>query len=249
MLRALIIDDETHCIDRLLKLLSNYSTLIKVETSCLDINSAYHAINDLKPDVVFLDIHVQGNTGFDLLCKFDKIYFEVVFTTAYEDYALKAIKFSAIDYLLKPIDPDDLSKTVHKLTEKYKQKNEASSYEVLMENYLSLKNQTKKIAIQTQNQTLIVSVQDIVRCQSDVNYTTIYLNNKKSIMIAKTLKDFELLLSPYHFFRVHNSHLINLEYIKSYDKGKGGYVHLIDQSIIKVSVRKKDEFVQRLNNL
>lgn len=249
MLKTIIVDDESHCIDRLLKWVNNYSDKIVVLGTYTDVDSAYEAIGKYKPDFIFLDIHIHDQTGFDLLRKFDKINFEVVFTTAHEDYALKAIKFSAFDYLLKPIDPDDLAVTIHKLTDKHRAQTESLPYEVLMENFQNLKSQNKKIAIQTQTETLIVSVQDIVRCQSDVNYTTIYLNNKKSIMVAKTLKDFEFLLSPYHFFRVHNSHLINLEYIKSYDKGKGGYVHLTDQSVIEVSVRKKDDFIQRLNNL
>jgi two-component system LytT family response regulator len=249
MLKTIIVDDEKHCSDRVAKLLGIYDNQFEIVAVFSDIESAFEGICQCKPEVVFLDIQIHDKTGFDLLRKFDTIDFDVVFTTAFEDYAIKAIKFSAFDYLLKPIDSDDFAQTIKRLTDKNRAVDSTKNYDMLLQNLAHIKNNTKRIVIQTQTETLLINVQDIIRCESDINYTTIYLNTKKTIVVSKTLKDFENLLTPYNFFRVHNSHLINLEYMKSYDKGKGGYVHLSDNTVVEVSVRRKDDLMQKLNQL
>ena len=249
MLKTIIVDDEKHCSDRVAKLLSVYENQFEIVAVFSDIKSAFEGICQYKPEVVFLDIQIHDMTGFDLLRKFDRIDFDVVFTTAYEDYAIKAIRFSAFDYLLKPIDSDDFAQTIKRLTDKSRVIDSTKNYDMLLQNLAHLKNNTKRIVIQTQTETLLINVQDIIRCESDINYTTIYLNTKKTIVVSKTLKDFESLLTPYNFFRVHNSHLINLEYMKSYDKGKGGYVHLSDNTVVEVSVRRKEDLMQKLSQL
>lgn len=247
---AVIVDDEQHCIDRIIKLVSDNNIEVEIIGCYNSVDEGFNGISLLKPDFIFLDIHIGKETGFDLLEKFAKIDFEVIFTTAFENHAIQAIKFSAIDYLLKPIDFDDLKESIARLKEKIgSRKFNVSGYEELLQNLLHIKSQNKKITIQTQTETLLINIQDIIRCQSDINYTTLYLKNGKNVVASKTLKDFENLLSPYNFFRVHNSHLINLEYMKSYDKGKGGYVHLIDNSVVEVSVRRKEPFINRLNEL
>lgn len=249
MLKAIILDDEKHCIDRIIQLSKQLNNAIEIVGYYSNIESAYEAIKKLQPDLIFLDIQIHDANGFDLLKKFDSINFHVIFTTAYESYAIQAIKFSAFDYLLKPIDLDDLKETINRLFEKHTQNSIDINYQALLQNLMHIKNQSKKITIQTQTETILLNIQDIIRCESDINYTTIYTNEKKKIVVAKTLKDFETMLKPYNFFRVHNSHLINLEYLKSYDKGKGGYVHLLDNSVVEVSVRRKEEFVEKLNQL
>lgn len=249
-MKAIIIDDEQHCIDRIISLVNDNQIEVEIIGCYNNVDDGFNGISLLKPDFIFLDIHIGNETGFDLLEKFTKINFEVIFTTAFENHAIQAIKFSAIDYLLKPIDVDDLKESIARLKQKTEsRKSTVSGYEELLQNLLHIKNQNKKITIQTQTETILINIQDIIRCQSDINYTTLYLKNGKNVVASKTLKDFENLLSPYNFFRVHNSHLINLEYMKSYDKGKGGYVHLTDNSVVEVSVRRKEPFISRLNEL
>ena len=249
MIRAIIVDDEKHCIDRLEQLIFQYIENVEIVGTYSTVETGYEGIKKLQPDLIFLDIQINDLVGFDLLKKFDTINFHVIFTTAYENYAMQAIKFSAFDYLLKPVDVDDLKIATKRLLEKHFQNQNDVNYQVLLQNLMNIKNQTKKIAIQTQTETILLNIQDIIRCQSDINYTTIYTNSKKKIVVAKTLKDFEALLKPYNFFRVHNSHLINLEYMKSYDKGKGGYVHMLDESTVEVSVRRKEDFMLKLSEL
>lgn len=249
MLKAIILDDEKHCIDRIIQLSKQLNNVIEIVGYYSNIESAHEAIKKLQPDLIFLDIQIHDTNGFDLLKKFDAINFHVIFTTAYESYAIQAIKFSAFDYLLKPVDLDDFKETINRLLEKHTQNSITINYQALLQNLIHIKNQSKKITIQTQTETVLLNIQDIIRCESDINYTTIYTNEKKKIVVAKTLKDFEVMLKPHNFFRVHNSHLINLEYLKSYDKGKGGYVHLLDNSVVEVSVRRKEEFIMKLNQL
>jgi len=245
MIRAVIVDDESHCIDRLKKLLRDYCSNEVIVIGCAsDIETGYAAINTHKPDVVFLDIQINQQTGFDLLKKFADIDFEVVFITAFEQYAMQAIKFSALDYLLKPIDPDDLIETVQKFEKRTTGKITTEKIQVFFENMANLKGNTKKIVVPVQNELLFLSVQDIVHCSSDINYTTLYLKDRKSVFVAKTLKEFEVLLTPFNFFRVHNSHLINFNYVKSYHKS--GYVVLDDATKIEVSVRRKQAFLEKM---
>ncbi len=250
MINAIIIDDEDHCISRLKTLLNDYCAgQVNILESYTDIDSGFDAILLYKPDVVFLDIQIHDATGFDLLKRFESPTFDVVFTTAFEQFAIRAFKFSAIDYLLKPIDPDDLVDTMSRLKARKLKNDIPENFNLLLENIKNMQQQNKKITIPTVNGLMFLPVQDIIRCKSDVNYTTIYLKDKKSFMVAKTLKEFEALLVQYNFFRVHNSHLVNLAYIKNYSKGKGGYLQLEDNSEIEVSTRRKEEFLKKLASM
>jgi len=250
MINVIIIDDEDHCISRLQTILEDYCRAeVRILGTCNNIDLGYEAIMKLKPDLVFLDIQIHAYTGFDLLQRFEKLNFEVVFTTAFEQYAIQAFKFSASDYLLKPIDPDDLVATVQRLKQKMAQNQQGGSFQLLFENFKNMQQQNKKITVPTINGLLFLPVQDIIRCKSDVNYTTIYLKDKSTVFVAKTLKEFESMLIPHDFFRVHNSHLVNLAYVKSYNKGKGGYLQLEDLTEIEVSTRRKDDFLKKLETL
>jgi two-component system, LytTR family, response regulator len=248
MINALIIDDEQHCINRLSSLLAEHChKLVQVTGTCHSVEEGLEGIKKWQPGLVFLDVKMHDQTGFDLLERVGDISFEVIFTTAFEKYAVQAFKFSAIDYLLKPVDPEDLVRAVDKLTDKLSKDELSKKFDVLFHNLKNMQGSTsKRISVPTVNGLIFLWVNDIVRCQSEINYTTIFLKDKQKMKVAKTLKEFEELLTDYNFYRVHNSHLINLAYIKSYNKGKGGYVSMSDNSVIEVSTRRKDDFLKRL---
>jgi two-component system LytT family response regulator len=245
MIKAIIIDDEQHCIDRLEALLKPYSNTITVIGSYLTVDAGVQGIEGLCPDVVFLDVQIHERTGFDVLKTVKQLNFEVIFTTAFEMYAVQAFKFSAIDYLLKPIDADDFKLAIDKLSQKIESKDFSKKVKVLLDN-IAKNDVQKKITIPTLDGLEFLEVANIIRCEADINYTIIHTKDGRKIMVAKTLKSFEALLTDCNFFRIHNSHLINLNHLVKYTKGKGGYVTLIDHSTIEVSVRRKDDFLKAI---
>ncbi|MEP7319074.1 MAG: LytTR family DNA-binding domain-containing protein [Panacibacter sp.] len=250
MIRTIIVDDEQHCIDRLSGLLAQHcSSTIHLMDVFKTVEDGLNAIKKLQPDLVFLDVQIHDKTGFDLLKQLDEINFEVIFTTAHEKYAVQAFKFSAIDFLLKPVDADDLKQSVSKLTEKISKEESSKKMEVLFHNLKNMQGVSKRICVPVMTGLVFLQVNDIIRCESDINYTTIFLKDKQKLLVAKTLKEFEEMLTDYQFFRVHNSHLINLSYVKSYNKGKGGSVSMTDNSEIEVSTRRKDEFLKKLTEM
>ncbi|MGC4234042.1 MAG: LytTR family DNA-binding domain-containing protein [Niabella sp.] len=251
MLKTLIIDDEQNAAKQLADLLTKHcSKTLKVAGCFHTVEDGVKAIRTLLPDLVFLDVHIYDKTCFDLLQQLPEKNFDIIFATAYDKYAVQAFKFSAIDYLLKPIHPDDLKKAVEKIQLK-KKAGELAKLETLLENVEQLKQYTtpKKIIVPTVNGFELLPVIDILRCQSEINYTTIFLRDKQKLVVAKTLKEFEDMLGEYNFFRIHNSHLVNLSYVKSYQKGKGGSVVLTDGTEIEVSTRRKDDFLERMSRM
>ena len=249
MIRALIIDDEQHCIDRLGKLLSAYNDIIEIAGTSLNVEEGIGQVLLTEPDLVFLDVQMNDKTGFDLLRTIPQINFAVIFTTAFEKFALQAIKFSAIDYLLKPIDKDELALAIHKLKDELSKKITAEKIDILLENTAHKNVAPKKIIVPTVSGFEFLDIDEIIRCKSDINYTTIYLKNRQKIVVAKTLKEFDEMLSGLSFFRIHNSHLVNLACIKTYIKGKGGSIILNDGTELDVSSRRKEEFLKKLQNL
>ena len=250
MIRALIIDDEQHCIDRLTNLLIPFhEKSIEIAGTALSMEEGIQAVSLLNPALVFLDVQINEKTGFDLLRALPEINFAIIFTTAYERFAIQAIKFSAIDYLLKPIDKDELQAALIKLINEKSKQLTAEKIATLLQNTQKNNGIPQKLIIPTISGFEFLDIANIARCQSDVNYTTIYLKNKQKLVVAKTLKEFEEMLVDHSFFRIHNSHLINLAFIKSYNKGKGGSVTLTDGTEIEVSTRRKDEFLKRLSFL
>lgn len=248
MIKAIIIDDEQHCIDRLSKLLQQYhSSTITLLAPAMSVKEGARAIKEWQPDLVFLDVQIHDRTGFDLLRECGPIRFKVIFTTAYDKFAIQAIKFSAIGYLLKPIDEDDLQEALDKLKEITTE--HTGLMAGVIESNLQLPAKKKRLTIPTGNELLFLNIEDIVRCHSDVNYTSIFKKDGQKIVVAKTLKEFEEMLSEQDFFRVHNSELINLHYIKSYNKGKGGSVILTDGTELEVSTRRKDDFLKKMSEL
>ncbi|HRH66097.1 MAG TPA: LytTR family DNA-binding domain-containing protein [Bacteroidia bacterium] len=250
MIPTLLIDDEQHCIDRLMMLLNtNYRDTIRVMEQCNSVEQGIAAIRKYRPELVFLDIQIHDQTGFDLLQATRDFKYEVIFTTAHDGFAVKAFKFSAVDYLLKPVDPDDLAGAIEKVKSKQETREQSQKLDSLFFNLKNLQAPAKKICIPVSNGKEIIAVSDIVRCQSDVNYTYLFLKDKTKLTVTKTLKEFDELLSDYNFFRVHNSHLVNLSYVKGYSAGKGGMVTLTDGTSIDVSTRRKDEFLKRLEEM
>ena len=250
MITSIIIDDEKHCIDRLENLLKDFCAEVKVLAKCSDIDTAFEKIKMLKPDVIFLDVQINEFTGFDLLKKFDKIDFEIIFMTAFEHYAVQAFRFSALDFLLKPIDAGELVSAVEKFTNKSSSASpdisNSGNIEILLQNLQNIRTQNKKITIPTIYGFEVIATQDILYCKSDVNYTTLVLKDEKTFTVARTLKDFEGVLEPYRFFRINNSYIVNLDYVKSYHKGNGGFVTLENNTEIEVSSRRKDEFFKKM---
>lgn len=246
MLRAIIVDDEQHCTDRLTKLLSKYSNTLTIVASCSTIRTAKEAIEQLQPNIVFLDIQLHDKTGFELLTQLIKINFEVIFTTAYDTYAVKAFRFSALDYLLKPLDADEVEQTIQKIVEKTNQKETSKKLETLFYNFEHKINGMKKLVIPALEGHSFVKVDDIIRCQSDGNYTDIFLISKRKITATRTLKYFEELLDGPQFFRAHKSHFINIDYVEKYVKGKGSYVQMADGASVEIAVRRRDDFLKIL---
>jgi two-component system LytT family response regulator len=245
-IRALIVDDEEHSRDNLNGLLMEYCPSIQVVGMASSVETAARKTEELKPEVVFLDIKMSGSSGFKLLELVDNIDFEVIFVTAYDNYAIKAIKFSALDYILKPINPDELKTAISKLRYKIKKGQKVNQLNMLLAN-LSREGLYDRIGVSSDGKLEFLKTQSIIRLQGESNYTRIYLIGGKSILASKTLVEFEELLEDFEFFRVHKTHLVNLTHVKSFYKTKNSYLLLSDNSRIPVSRRRKIALGERLS--
>ncbi len=247
-MKAVIIDDEKNSRQVLRTMLEKYCLDVTILGEASGYREGVELINELKPELVFLDIQMPDGSGFNLLENFEQPAFDVIFVTAFDQYAIKAIKFSALDYLLKPINPQDLIKSV----ERYKQKvNTGDIYkrlDILMQNLGLGRDKPKKIVLSTAEGYHVVNPDDILRCQSDSYYTNFYFTNGKRIIVSKTLKEFEELLTDYGFVRSHKSHLVNIKYIKSFLRADGGYIIMSDGTEIPVSRRKRDYIVDIISH-
>ena len=241
MIKAVIIDDIQEAITVLTADLATYCSNIEIIGSANGVVSGAKLIKDLKPDLVFLDIQMPDGSGFDLLEILGDTDFKLIFTTASDEFAIKAFKFSAIDYLLKPIDPDDLISAVQKI------ENQVSPTERL-DLLKSNLEKPKKIALNTVDKIHIVDVEDIIRLESNINYTKFYFKDGNKLLVTKTLKEFDKLLSEHDFIRIHQSHLVSTQEIKAFLK-QSGEVVLKDETRIPVSTRKKAVLMEMITNL
>ncbi len=246
MVNCIIVDDEMKSRESLKILVEDFCEGVKVSALCQNVDEGLKAIETYKPKIVFLDIQMQRETGFDLLERIKKVDFEVIFTTAYSEYAIKAFKFSAIDYLLKPIDIEELKRAIAKVEQKTSG-DFSSRLEHLVQNLKSNNSHQRfKLALPSSDGLVFVKVEDIVYCEASSNYTNIFMSDGKKYVVSRTLKEYEDLLGEQDFFRIHNSYLINLNSIKKYVRGEGGYVVMNNDTSLDVSKRKKESFLARI---
>tara|TARA_B100000427_G_scaffold320744_1_gene320433 strand:+ start:300 stop:1034 length:735 start_codon:yes stop_codon:yes gene_type:complete len=235
MIKTVLIDDEKKAIDNLTIMLTEFCKNVEIVGTASSINDGIDVIQSKKPELVFLDIEMPHGTGFDLLSKLDVIDFQVIFVTAYNQYAIQAIKYNALDYILKPIDIDELKNSVDKIDLKEKINERIDK---LIKN-INAPEDVKKIALADDGGYTMVNINDIIRCEASGNYTVFYVKNYKPLTISRTLKYFEDLLPNHMFVRVHQSHLVNLEEVKKYYTTDGGYLLMNDDSTVSISRRKR----------
>lgn len=247
MIKTIIIDDEQNNVDNLYLLLQRYCPQVDIVATALNADDGEKIILQYNPDLVFLDIQMPGKSGFELLKSLNNYSFEIIFVTAYDQYGIQAIKFAAIDYLLKPINIEDLKLAVHKAVDRRAQKQQ----NLQLENLIRLLQQkqhkeTHRIALQTTKEIRFVEADKITRCESSNNYTTFFLVTEEKILTSRPIYEYEEILQDYGFIRCHQSHLVNKKFIKSWIKEDGGYLLLEDLSQIPVSRQKKDILKQLL---
>lgn len=245
MFSALIVDDEDKVRETLIHMLSVYCPNIRVIGQANSIASGYTQITELKPDVVFLDVKMPDGSCFDLLKKFKKVDFYFIVISAYEEYAIQSFKVNALDYLLKPIDATDLINAIVKFTRTISSEEANLKMNTLISSSDEDKDDSKKIVLKTLEGVFIVNTDDVIRCESQNNYTIFHLKDKSTILVSKTLKEYDELLAPLSFIRCHQTHLVNIKYIIRYVKHPNTILQMADGSNIPISVRKK-EAVEKL---
>ncbi len=244
-IKALIVDDEINNRENLNSLVREYCKEVEVIGMADSVDAAFRIIKSNKPDLLFLDIKMPKKNGFALLEQLGDIDFEVIIVTAYDQFAIQAIKFCAIDYLLKPINVVELSQAVDNVSKRLDQKQENERLKQLV-SQLNNQGLSTKIGLASQNKIDFVEIARITRCEADNNYTHVYLDNLEKMTISKTLKEFEELLGDHGFIRIHQSHLVNSAHIKSLQKSDGGYVQMLDDSIVPISRTRKNEIVAQI---
>lgn len=249
MITAVIIDDEEDGRDALRMAIERYCPEVSVLKICETPESGLGSITELKPDLVFLDVQMPNMSGFDVLLKASPVSFEAIFVSAYDKYAIKAIKFSALDYLLKPIDVDELIHAVQKVKERLHRKNNSYQYQSVLNNVQHRSGKIRRLAVPSMEGIDFFDTDDIIYCEADGNYTSVHLVNKSKKLITRRLKDFENILTESGFCRVHNSYLINIRHVQKYVKGEGGYVIMSGGQKVDISRRKKEEFLGLLNKV
>jgi two-component system LytT family response regulator len=244
VVRAILIDDEPHCLETLGMLLERYCPSVQVVQQCDTARQGLEATLRHQADLVFLDVEMPMMNGFELLEKLGPLSFSVIFTSGYDKYAIKAIRFSAIDYLLKPVDPQELVKAVHKV-EMQRRPPTAEQFQILLDRLRNNDKGFTKIAVPTSEGFELVPVNDVIACEADDNYTNIHLKNKRKIIACRTLKEIEEQLESFPYFvRVHHSHMANLNEVAKYIKGDGGYLVMSDGTTVNVSRSRKEALIK-----
>jgi len=248
MLRTVIIDDEAHVRETLARLLASHCPQIRLIGEADGVSSGVKLIRETHPQLVILDIRMEDGTGFDLMQQFETIDFKVIFITAYEKYAVLAFKFAAIDFLLKPLNPEELVDAI-KRAETLIQEHFITQFQALEENLKTDLRQKKKVVLKTQENIYLVDLQDITHCESDGCYTFVHTISSDKIIISKTLREFDDMLCDSGFYRVHKSYLVNLSQIKRFEKHEGGYIILNNDHKIPVASRKREELLELFEKL
>jgi len=240
MIKAIIIDDEAHCLDTLQMLIAEHCPEIQIIAQCRSAEAGIEAIEKLRPSVIFLDIEMPYMNGFEMLEELKDISFAVIFTTSYNQYAIKAIHFSALDYLLKPIDVKDLKAAVKKL-QTQKTLPSPEQFQLLLQQISKIGKEITKIAVPTSDRFELLTAEQIMRCEADDSYTNIFLKNKNRITACRSLKEVEVQLQRFSFFiRIHHSFIVNLNEVTKYIRGEGGYVIMSDGNSVSVSRSRKE---------
>ena len=246
MITAIIVDDEPDCCESMAMLLERYCPEVKVLDICYSAETALQSIKEHAPEILFLDIEMPFMNGFELLEKLGKINFDLIFTTSYDQYAIKAIRFSALDYLLKPIDRAELQKAVQKAAQR-NQHPLPQQLEMLLQKLKNPAISIKKIAIPTMEGFQLLTAESIISCESEGNYTHLFLKDKRKITASRNLKEVEELLEDYAFIRIHHSYIVNINEVEKYIKGEGGYLMMSDGSNINVSKSRKELLLKKLS--
>lgn len=249
MIRAILVDDEQNSRENLTFLIKEHCNDIEIIGTAASVSEAIHEISSKKPDLVFLDIEIGEGSGFDVLDKITGLKTEVIFITAFNQYAVKAFKFAAVDYLLKPVDIQELVDAVNRAEQRLNDNKLSAKLDNLVTNLTDTNRKNKKIGLPLGGGIQYFQLDEIVRLQAQSNYTNFYMNDGKNYLISKTLKEYEELLSDQGFSRVHQSHLINVSYVQQYQKSEGGYVVLSDGTNIPLSKNYKEAFVATLNRI
>ena len=247
MKKILIIDDEKPTRELIQHMLESFNLNAEIFTDGENVETGINSIEKIQPDLVLLDIQMPDGNGFDVLKRTQYKKFEVIFITAFQEFAIQAIKFSALDYILKPIDMEELQNAVKRALDSIHDMTDESQIMALQNNIQP--HQKRKIVLKTLESIHIVDIENIIRCEADKNYTSFYLVDGKRILVSRTLKNFDLMLAGHNFFRVQQSHLININYIERYDKHDGGYVVMKDGASVPLSPAKKEQFFQLLQSL
>lgn len=247
MITAILIDDEPNNINTLQQLLARYCPQVQVIGTAESAVTGEEIIKATNPDLVFLDIEMPYGNAFELLNNLSPIGFEVVFVTAFDSYAINAIKYAALDYLLKPINIKELQAAVLKAVERLDNKNIQKKIEALLYNLQSQKNAFQRLALPSIDGLVFINTEDCIRMEAKSNYTTIFLKNAAPVTVSKPLKEFEDILGNEQFTRVHHSHIINHQFVRKYHRGRGGYIEMDDGTSIEVSIRKRDEFLSKFS--
>lgn len=249
MIKTIIIEDEENSRVILTKILEEFFQNIEIIATCKNNLEAKEAIESLKPDLVLSDVELKHESVFTMLQQLTTIDFEIIFITGYDKYAVQAIKFSALDYLLKPFSKTELANAIQHYEQRHNKKQSMQQFDALFHNLKHFQKDSKKIALPTANGLTIFPLNEIVYCEAEINYTNFFLTSNQKILDTKTLKEYEELLDDYDFFRVHKSFLINLHHVKHFYKGEGGTVTMSNGAVVEVSRRKKDEFLKRITSM
>lgn len=245
MIRAVLIDDEPKNNRILNMMLGEFCPNVSVEGQADNLTDAVSLILEVKPDLVFLDIEMPNGSGFDLLDQLKPAHFDVVFITAFNDYSLKAIKYSALDYLLKPVNIEELQVAVSKAAERVAARTVNTRIENLLYNLKKPQADLQKLALPSQEGYVFVMLTDIIRCESKSGYTTFYMKDDAKLLSSRNIKEYESMLPADIFFRIHNSHIVNLNFIRRYHRGRGGLLEMEDGALIEVATRRKEELLAR----
>lgn len=244
MIKAILVDDEKNALEMMEWLIKTYCPQVEIIAMCSSAEAGIAAINEHTPDVVFLDIEMPKMNGFDMLEQFEQMFFDVVFCTAYDQFAIKAFRYSALNYLLKPVDPEDLKQTVQRIEQK-KNPPVKEQFELLLQQIkMQSKSTPQRIALTTGDGLIFVPTADIIYCEAESNYTNVVLNDGKKILVSKVLKDIDEALSGDDFYRVHSSYLININRIKKLVRGDGGYLIMDNDATVNISRSRKQEFME-----